>query len=99
MISGHLEKNHKKRKEINMYNILTLIDIVHIEIGKEHREEAIKILQLTTDEHREDFVKKHKQDKGNICCMILDRAKYELVKEGKMNQNDDDSFGSPDLWE
>ena len=82
-----------------MYNILKLINIVYIEIAEEYRKEAIKILLLTTDEHRQDFVRKHKRDQGNICCLILDRAKYELVKEGKMNQNDNDGFGSPDLWE
>ena len=82
-----------------MYNILELIDIVYIEIAEEYRKEAIKILQLTTDEYRQDFVKKHKQDQGNICCLILDRAKYELVKEEKMTQKDDDAFGSPDMWD
>ena len=76
-----------------------LIEIVNIEIAEDYRKEAMEILQLTTNKHRNDFIEYHKQDNGNICCMVLDRAKYELIRNGKMTLKDGDVFGSPDMWE
>ena len=38
------------------------------------------ILLLTTDENRMEFLKYHREDKGNLCCLI-DKTKEELVKE------------------
>ena len=68
---------------------------VDIEIKEEAREEAKEILRLTTDWHRNDFLEYHKKDQGNICCLVLDRAKQYLVMEGKMVQGEDDNFGKP----
>ena len=70
---------------------------INNEIAKEFRKEAKTIIVLTTDEMREEFLKYHEVDKGNICCMVLDKAKYDLVKEGKMELKDDDGFGKPFL--
>jgi len=63
------------------------------EIRKDLVHEAETILLLTTDKNREDFLKYHNEDNGNICCLVLDFAKRELVKENKMIQNDNDGFG------
>jgi hypothetical protein len=69
--------------------------IVQKEIAKKYWKEAKKILYLTSDEYREEFIKYYKQDKGNICCMVLDKAKSELIKEGKLILNKEDGFGKP----
>jgi hypothetical protein len=68
---------------------------VQSEIRKDCWHEAKTILSLTTDKNRDDFLQYHKEDKGNICCLVLDFAKQELVKEKKMIQNDNDNFGKP----
>lgn len=70
-----------------------LKDAVEYEIRDDLQQEAEMILLLTTDENREDFLQYHGEDKGNICCLVLDIAKQQLVKEGKMTQNDNDGFG------
>ena len=62
-------------------------------IRKEYRNEAKIILLLTSDKNREEFMQYHNEDKGNICCLVLDYAKKDLVKEKKMIQNDNDGFG------
>jgi len=72
-----------------------LYKAVDEEIRKEAREEAKEILRLTTDWHRKDFLEYHKKDQGNICCLVLDRAKMYLVMEDKMTQNNEDHFGHP----
>jgi hypothetical protein len=66
---------------------------IKYEIRKEFRHEAEIILMLTIDKNREDFLQYHQENKGNICCLVLDYAKRELVKEKKMIQNDNDAFG------
>lgn len=68
---------------------------VQSELQKDCWHEAKMILMLTTDKNREDFLQYHKEDKGNICCLVLDLAKQQLVKEKKMIQNDNDKFGKP----
>lgn len=68
---------------------------IRSEIRKDLHHEAEIILMLTTDKNREDFLQYHKEDKGNICCLVLDYAKRDLVKEKKMIQNDNDEFGKP----
>ena len=66
---------------------------VESEIRKDCRHEAKTILSLTTDKNRDEFLHHHKEDNGNICCLVLDFAKKELVEEKKMIQNDNDNFG------
>lgn len=66
---------------------------IRYEIRKDLYQEAKTILELTTDKNREDFLQYHMENNGNICCLVLDFAKRELVKKKKMIQNDDDNFG------
>lgn len=70
-----------------------LVDAVNFRIRKESREEAKLILSLTTDKYRNEFIEYHEKENGNICCLVLDFAKKDLVKQGKMKQNTEDSFG------
>lgn len=72
-----------------------ITEAVISEIRKDCWHEAKIILMLTTDKNRDDFLQYHLEDKGNICCLVLDFAKQELVKEKKMIQNDNDNFGKP----
>jgi len=68
------------------------------ELRQECRQEAIKILELGDEKDREDFLKYHKEDKGNICCMVLDFAKKKLIEAGKWEYNPDDCFKDPNAW-
>jgi len=65
------------------------------EIAKEFREEAKEVMRLTTEEIRKEFLGYYEEDKGNICCLVIDTAKRKLIAEGKMTANDDDAFGKP----
>ena len=55
--------------------------------------EALEILSLGTNDDRQDFMTAYNDDKGNICCLILDYAKKGLVKKGILEQKDTDGFG------
>jgi len=68
------------------------------ELRKECRQEAIKILELGDDKDREDFMKYHNLDQGNVCCLVLDFAKKKLVESGKMKQEPNDCFEDPNIW-
>jgi hypothetical protein len=72
--------------------------VVQIEIRKDCREEAIRILELADEKDREDFLKYHRQDLGNLCCSVLDYAKKKLVEEGKIEQKEGDCFEDPYKW-
>lgn len=66
-----------------------------VEIAKEFREEAKEIILLTTNDVRKEFLSYHVKDQGNICCLVIDTAKRDLIAEGKLVANDDDAFGKP----
>lgn len=68
------------------------------EIRKDCREEARKILELTDDKERIEFLTYHKEDKGNICCLVLDFAKKKLIEAGKMELKETDCFKDPNDW-
>lgn len=68
---------------------------VNIELREDCRKEALKILELGDDKDREDFLKYHKEDSGNICCLVLDYAKKKLIEVGKWEYNPDDCFNDP----
>jgi hypothetical protein len=68
------------------------------EIRKECRQEAMRILELAEEKDRQDFLKHHQEDKGNICCLILDFAKKKLIEAGKMEQKNGDCFQDPNSW-
>lgn len=77
-------------------NLIKLCNkIITHEIAKQFRKEAKEIIKLTTDKHRQDFIDYYNKDQGNICCLVLDAAKQELIKEGKMILNAGDGFGKP----
>jgi hypothetical protein len=65
------------------------------ELCQECRQEAIKILELGDDKDREDFMKYHNEDQGNICCLVLDAAKKKLIDAKKWEYNPKDCFNYP----
>lgn len=71
---------------------------VRKEIRKDCWKEAIEILKICDEKDRQDFFRYHQEDKGNICCMVLDFAKKKLVDEGKMEQKETDCFKDPYIW-
>jgi hypothetical protein len=74
-------------------------DVIKKQIAPALHEEAKEIIDLTTDKHRQDFITYHHQDQGNICCLVLDAAKQDLIKEGKLELKEDSAFGNPLLFE
>ena len=58
--------------------------IVNQLLAIDYRKEGLQILELTTDEKRNEFLKYwEKDDTHNICCLVLDSAKDKLVEAGK----------------
>jgi hypothetical protein len=68
---------------------------VRKEIAKQYHAEAKEIIKLASDEDRKEFLKYFREDKGNICCLVLDKIKRDLIAEGKWTMVDADAFGKP----
>jgi hypothetical protein len=68
---------------------------VDVEIREECRQEAMAILELATDDVLLEFLEFHKKNQGNVCCLVLDFAKKELIKSGKLEQKEGDCFKDP----
>jgi hypothetical protein len=65
---------------------------VETELRKDCRKEALLILELGDDKDREDFLRYHEEDSGNICCLVLDYAKKKLIEADKWKYCSDDCF-------
>ena len=76
-----------------MKNLNKLTKIVNEVIKKSAREEALKILKLSSKKGIDEFIKYYKDDKHNICCLHLDKLKSDLVSNDKMTYNKTDNFG------
>lgn len=70
------------------------IEIINFIIKKEARKEAIEILEKCSIRKYNEFMNYHNKNKDNICCLVLDSAKDELVKCNEMKQNKKDFFGN-----
>jgi len=68
---------------------------VRREIRQDCRKEALEILRLCDEKDRQDFLKYYDEDKGNICCLVLDFAKKKLVESKKWEYNENDCFNDP----
>lgn len=92
IVYSNLKRFEVKTPVISMLSS-DLQNAINKEIREDLRYEAMTILLLTTDENRMEFLKYHREDKGNLCCLVIDKAKEELVKEKKLTQNENDGFG------
>lgn len=70
------------------------IRIINQEIRKDARAEALVILEKSSKEIVGEFLYYYHSDIGNICCLVLDKAKSILVREKKMKQRKKDAFGT-----
>lgn len=59
-------------------------NIVNELIRKESRQEAIDILNLSNSDEKNDFINYYKNEKYNICCIIIDTIKDRLIGENKI---------------
>ena len=66
--------------------------IVKEVIKEDAREEALEILNLSTEVEIDEFIKFYDEYNYNICCLHLDFLKGKLVKEGKLTQKETDQF-------
>jgi hypothetical protein len=91
-----VDKSVKKPKTLSVDDLIAKCNKgVEKEVAPDFHDEAKEIIKLTTEEIRNEFLKYHNENKGNICCLVLDKAKQALVKEGKMESHPDDAFGKP----
>jgi hypothetical protein len=59
------------------------------QIREESQVEALLILLQAGDEAQDEFLKYHREDSGNVCCMVLDKWKDKLVEQGLMRVGGD----------
>ncbi len=96
---GEVPKDLQDRVIVIERNVTAeLRKAVRHEIREDCRKEALRILELCSEKDREDFLRNHQEDKGNICCLILDFAKKKLVDENKMDYKETDCFQDPYKW-
>lgn len=84
-----------KEKQTPLFAVLSkeLKEALESEIREDARVEAERILIMTNDQNRYDFLNHYIKGDGNICCLVLDYAKRNLVEEGLMVQRTNDAFG------
>jgi len=80
-----------------MDNDKLLKKIVRELLREECRPEALLILSKASEGQLKEFLTYYQEDKGNICCMVLDSIKIKLVESGQMEMGKDDWFGKP-MW-
>ena len=66
---------------------------INLVLAKECRPDAVEILSQCKQEFRDDFEEAFKNEDYNACCMTIDVAKFDLVKDGKMQWGECSSFG------
>lgn len=72
-------------------------NIINELLREDVRKEATEILTKCSDERYNEFMDYYNdKSKHNVCCLVLDFAKKELVEKGQMEQNLSDDFGI--LW-
>ena len=78
-----------------LYKSPEIIDIVVKLIRVDARSEALEILDKCSDVRYNEFINYWNNKQDNICCLVLDLGKKELVELNQMIHNKEDYFGSP----
>lgn len=73
---------------------LTINKIIAEVIKPEARIEALGIMKLAEQKDIDDLIKYYKAKSFNVVCLVIDKAKSDLVKSGKLTQKEDDNFGN-----
>ena len=76
-----------------MNNTKKVIKIVNNLIRKEARPEALEILEKCSELRFNEFMTYFLNNKENVCCMVLDIAKSELVGLNQIIHTDESHFG------
>jgi hypothetical protein len=89
----------KKNKNINKIEEIDSISkcekLVTEHIAVDFHDEAKEIIKLTTEETRNEIIKYFGDDNENVGCLVLDKAKHDLIAEGKLVSKENDAFGKP----
>ena len=72
---------------------MTLEEIIQGLIKPEAQKEALKIMTLAPDQDLKEFYQYYDDKSYNVCCLVIDKVKTELVKQNKLTQNPEDHFG------
>ena len=86
-------KNRPKEPIVNDVLEKKLKKMVFDLVKKECRAEALNILLKSSEKKIGEFLYYFYSDKFNVACMVIDSAKNDLVKSGKMKQKKGDHFG------
>lgn len=92
---------------MNIVNLKNKMDLIHIDeidfkeivndvIKEDARKEALDIINKSSDKIKMEFYEYYKNNNLNSFCLHLDFVKYNLVKEGKIEQKFSDNFGDID---
>ena len=77
---------NKKQPVVNKKLKKQLEERISELIDKKYRKEALDILLKTDSKLLGDFLYYYYSNIGNVACMVIDKAKSVLVKNGKLNQ-------------
>jgi predicted nucleic-acid-binding protein len=80
---------------VNKMQIKKYEEIIDSLIAREFRVEAKEIMMLTTNKYRNDLIKYLIENQGNICCLVIDAAKRDLINSGINFENNGNAFGNP----
>jgi len=72
---------------------MTLEEIIQGLIKPEARQEALKIMTLASDKDLNEFIQYYNEKSYNVCCLIIDKVKTNLVEQNKLTQKPEDHFG------
>jgi transcription termination factor Rho len=64
-------------------------------VAVDFHDEVNEILDNVSDDVLQEFLDFYNQDKGNVCCLVLDKAKRDLVAKGTLVIKNTDAFGHP----
>jgi hypothetical protein len=67
-------------------------------IRMDARSEALEILEKASESQMKEFLDYWNKKQENICCLVLDSIKIDLVKSGQMTKGENDNFGMYDYF-
>lgn len=96
-VMSKIKKNLKKKQPVvNSFLKVWLKTIINLEIKKEARAEAMRILLKAKRAEVAEFLISYHSDGNSVglCCMALDFIKNRLVKDKEIGKNFGSHFGN-----